>query len=247
MILEQKMTAAREHLALLRREPKTIPPGKYRVYFPPEAWQEMLYLVCMGFSLRMNRTKTTPLLRMITDGVTLSEKVTLRDHPAACMTPRWAGGGFLRPERLTLMEAGRIVNTMASPRTAKEYGVETTGSEFPSAVSMDGGDVPADRALAELGTGLIVNQLWYVNYSDRSGGRLTGMTRFATFWVEDGRLVAPVNVMRFDETLYHFLGDHLAGVTDTPMLLPTSSTYGRRATGAVRMPGIIVDDFTFTL
>lgn len=41
-------------------------------------------------------------------------------------------------------------------------------------------------------------QLWYLNFSDRPGGRITGMTRFASFWVEDGRIVAPLNVMRFD-------------------------------------------------
>ena len=26
---------------------------------------------------------------------------------------------------------------------------------------------------------------------------MTGMTRFASFWVEHGKIVAPVNVMRF--------------------------------------------------
>ncbi len=247
MLLEQKMAGAHEGLSLLRREPKTLSPGKYRVYFPPEAWYELMYLISAGFSLRARRTKMTPLLRMDTDDAVLSEKVTLCDHPAACVTPRWAQGGFLRPEELTLMEAGKLVNTMASPRTAKEYGVEPTGDEYPSALSMAGGDIPADRVLETLGTGLVVNQLWYVNYSDVPGGRLTGMTRFATFWVEDGKLVAPVNVMRFDETLYHFLGDHLVGVTDTPMLLPESSTYGHRSTQGMRLPGLMVDDFTFTL
>ncbi len=247
MLLEQKMAGAREHLSLLHREPKTLSPGKYRVYFPPEAWYELMYLISAGFSLRARRTKITPLLRMDTDDATLSEKVTLRDHPAACMTPRWAGGGFLRPEELMLMDAGKLVNTMASPRTAKEYGVEPTGDEYPSALSMDGGEIAAENVLETLGTGLVVNQVWYVNYSDVPGGRLTGMTRFATFWVEDGKLVAPVNVMRFDETLYHFLGDHLVGVTDTPMLLPENSTYGHRASGGMRLPGLVVDDFTFTL
>jgi hypothetical protein len=31
------------------------------------------------------------------------------------------------------------------------------------------------------------------------------------------------------------------------MLLPESSTYGHRSTGGMRLPGLVVDDFTFTL
>ena len=60
--------------------------------------------------------------------------------------------------------------------------------------------------LAALGTGLYIGNLWYLNYSDRPAGRMTGMTRFATFWVEGGRIVAPVTPLRFDDTLYRMLG-----------------------------------------
>ena len=35
-----------------------------------------------------------------------------------------------------------------------------------------------------------VNNVWYLNYSDRSACRMTGMTRFATFWVEHGVIQA---------------------------------------------------------
>ena len=63
-----------------------------------------------------------------------------------------------------------------------------------------------DDALAALDTGLCVGNLWYLNYSDRPACRMTGMTRFATFWVEDGKIVAPVDVLRFDDTIYRMLG-----------------------------------------
>ena len=39
------------------------------------------------------------------------------------------------------------------------------------------------------------------------------MTRFATFWVEDGKIVAPVDVLRFDDTLYRMLGENLEALT----------------------------------
>ena len=61
--------------------------------------------------------------------------------------------------------------------------------------------------------GLAIGNLWYLNYSDRPACRMTGMTRFATFWVEHGKIVAPVDVLRFDDTLYRMLGDNLEALT----------------------------------
>ena len=64
---------------------------------------------------------------------------------------------------------------------------------------------PTDRVNEALDTGLYVGNLWYTNFSDRAACRTTGMTRFATFWVEDGDIVAPVDVLRFDEALGRLL------------------------------------------
>ena len=43
------------------------------------------------------------------------------------------------------------------------------------------------QVLRTLDTGLYIGNLWYLNFSDRSACRLTGMTRFASFWVEGGQ------------------------------------------------------------
>ena len=137
-----------------------------------------------------------------------------------------------------------------SPRTAREFGLPTNGangSEAPEALSMAPGTLPAKDALAALGTGLYVGNLWYLNYSDRTACRMTGMTRFATFWVEDGRIVAPVNVLRFDDTLYRMLGENLEALTDETELLLDSSSYGSRVLSSAALPGALVKEMAFTL
>ena len=73
------------------------------------------------------------------------------------------------------------------------------------------------------------------------------MTRFATFWVENGEIKAPLNVMRFDETLYRVLGSNLEGLTAERELQLSASTYGGRSTESMRLPGALVRDFKFTL
>ena len=124
---------------------------------------------------------------------------------------------------------------------------DITAEAKPGQASRTGFVAADEDVLSELGTGLYVGNLWYLNYSDRSACRTTGMTRFATFWVERGRLVAPVPAMRFDETLYRMLGDCLVDLTREPELLIDPSTYGARSTRSARLPGALVDDFSFTL
>jgi len=104
-----------------------------------------------------------------------------------------------------------------------------------------------DHILKALDTGIYINNLWYLNYSDRAACRITGMTRFASFWVENGEIKAPLNVMRFDETLYNMLGKKLLALTAERAFLMETDTYEVRSTGSTRLPGALIDGFTFTL
>ena len=92
-----------------------------------------------------------------------------------------------------------------------------------------------------------MGNLWYLNFSDRMACRATGMTRFATFWVEGGEIVAPVDTMRFDETAYHMLGDNLVAIGSDVETLADGSTYGARSTDVWRLPGVLVEDYALTL
>ena len=137
-----------------------------------------------------------------------------------------------------------------STRTAKEYGVETNhaseGEEL-RAPSMLPGNLSEDDILKALGTGVYLSNLHYLNWSDRIGGRITGMTRYACFWVEDGKIVAPIENMRFDDSIYNFLGENLEAVTDKPLVNPDVGTYEGRELSAVICPGILLKSFALTL
>ena len=98
----------------------------------------------------------------------------------------------------------------------------------------------AEPVLERLGTGLCIGNLWYLNYSDRNDCRITGMTRFGTFGVEDGEPVAPVEVMRFDDSLYHLFGDRLEGLTAERELILSTETYGGRSVASSLLPGVLV-------
>ncbi len=242
---------ARSRLDVLARPAVTLEPGSYRTLLAPAALAELIDLLSWGgFGLQAQRTRETPLLHLIdgTDG--FSPMVSFTEDTEGGVAPHFNDDGFVRPAAVPLVVDGRAGDALVSPRSAQEFGVATNGAsswEAPESLAMAPGTLAADDALAALDTGLAVGNLWYTNYSDRSACRMTGMTRFATFWVEGGELVAPVSVLRFDDTLYRILGERLEALTDTAELILDASTYERRSTASVRVPGALISAMTYTL
>ena len=246
-----KVEAAADQLAVLQHAPQTIDPGRYRVYLAPTALYDILETLSWGgFGMKDHRTKQTTLLKMIEDDARLHPSVTLCDNTRDGVAPNFQEAGFLKPDQVTLIEHGALRDCLVSPRSAQEYGVPTNGAsggESPASLDMAAGTLPRAAVLEQLDTGVYINNVWYLNYSDRSACRITGMTRFATFWVEHGAIQAPLNVMRFDESIYRMFGEHLLALTAERDLLLDAGSYHQRSTNSGRLPGALIDDFTFTL
>ena len=236
----------------LERDPISLSPGEYRTYLAPRAMEELLLLWSHygAFGLRAHETKQTPLLKMLVEGTTLSPLLNISEDTAHGVAPNFQSAGFMRPDEVPLIVEGAYAQTLVSPRSAQEYGVATNGAigyEYPQSLSIAPGTIPTESVGEALGSGLFVGNLWYTNFSDQAACRTTGMTRFATFWMDDGEIVAPVNVLRFDDTAYHLLGDRLEGLTDTAEVLLDTSTYEQRSTDSARLPGALVGAMRFVL
>jgi predicted Zn-dependent protease len=248
---ERRIERSAGELELLARPARNLPPGRYAVHLAPDAVAELMGLLSWGgFGLRALRTKTSPLLRMVEAGETFHPSVTIVEDTAGGTAPDFQEQGFRRPDRVPLVAAGRYAASLVSPRSAVEFDQATNGAtaqETPVSLDMAAGDVPADDALARLGIGIHVSNLHYLNYSDRTRCRATGMTRFACFAVENGRLVAPIGVLRFDDTLFRMLGSNLIGLTRERETILDPLTYGGRSVASMRVPGALVADVAFTL
>ena len=250
--LRARIIRAANDVAVLQRPARTIEPGAYRVYLSPMAMNEIVSMMAWGgFSAKARATRQNPLQRLYDGGAVLSPLVSIAEHTAGGLAPVVQSDGYRKPDRVSLIDFGKPGDLLVSPRTAREYALAQNGAESaqeaPQSLDMEGGSVASEDVLRELGTGLCINNLWYLNFSDRMSARITGMTRFATFWVENGEAVAPANVMRFDDSVYRILGENLTGLTATREFVPDSSTYQSRSTASVRLPGAFVNGFTLTL
>jgi len=247
--LAEKLEGVRRGLALMARPVRSIPPGRYRTYLAPEAVQELMDMLAWGgFGLKSHRTAQTPLLRLVEGECSLDPRVSIREEPGRGLVPGFTTEGFGKPERVDLIAGGRYSECLVDSRSGKEYGAPVNAdSEYPESIALDAGEMPRAEVLDRLGTGLYIGNLWYLNYSDRNDCRITGMTRFGTFWVEKGEPVAPVRVMRFDDSIYHLLGDRLEALTEERELLLSAETYGGRSTASSLLPGILVGGIDLAL
>lgn len=244
----RKLQRARGQLEFLGRPAKELQPGDYRAYLTPAALEELVSLFCWGFSAEALATGGSPLQRLYAGKAQLSPLVTVDERIEGGLAPAFTREGPRQPVRL--LTQGQPGERLISSRSAAEYGLLANGAcsgEYPLSLRMHGGDLDESEVLQRLGTGLYIGNLWYSNFSDLPAGRLTGMTRFATFWVEDGQIQAPVNTMRFDDSLLDFLGPNLEALTRGPDLLLPGGTYSARQTGSMALPGALLSRFTLTL
>lgn len=242
---------SKTQLERLAQPPKLLAKGQYRTYFSPVAAAELVGMLSWGGLSEAALQQGRSALLMLQKGEKqLSSLFTLEENFQRGLVPRFNDLGEISLIDLPLITNGKLVNTLVSSRTAKEYDRVSNGastSEMLRSPDIQVGKLSRDRILAQLDTGLYVSNLHYLNWSDRPSGRITGMTRYACFWVENGEIVAPIENLRFDESLYRFWGENLLALTDFQEFVPEVGTYGNRQLGGSWTPGMLVEDFTYTL
>jgi len=239
----------RAELDVLARPPRSVGPGRYRAYLAPAALSELMDMLAWGgFDLKSHRTRQTPLLRLVQGECSFAPALTIREVHSRAIVPGFTAEGFAKGGDVTLIHQGGVGDCLVDARSAREYGaMVNSDSGYPRSLDVEAGDIPRSEVLGRLGTGLYIGNLWYCNWSEPNDCRVTGMTRFGTFWVERGEIVAPVNVMRFDDSLYHLLGDRMEALSVERELLLSADTYDGRSMDNVRLPGILVSGIDLTL
>ncbi len=250
-IYEAKISNAKQQLELLSRTPKRIPRGNYKTYFAPAAVGELLIMLSWGGVSEADIQQGNSALAALSRGEKrLSPKFNLKENFQRGSVPRFNEWGEVTISDIQIIEKGVLVNSLVNCRSAKEYHKNSNAAnrnESLRAPEIDPGNLKSEEILHKLGTGLYVSNLHYLNWSDLPSGRITGMTRYACFWVEDGEIIAPIENLRFDETLYRFWGNNLIDFTNFQEFIPNLGTYDHRQLGGSMVPGMLVEDFTYTL
>ncbi len=245
-----RIERSKQELGALQRASKTIERGQYSTYFAPAAASDLFSFLADSVGESSLQQGSSPLLKLKSQERTLSPLLSLSENFKHGNVPRFNSAGEVAPEYLPVITNGKLVNTLVSSRSAKEYGKESNGAsrgESMRSPEVAVGKLAEIDILKRLDTGLYLSNLHYLNWSDRAGGRITGMTRYACFWVENGEFTAPIENLRFDDSIYNFFGEHLEAFTDFREFIPNTGTYETRSLGGIFASGMLVNKFTFTL
>jgi predicted Zn-dependent protease len=246
-----KINEAKKQLKLLSRPAKELPRGQYKTYLAPAAVADLLHMLSWGGVSEADiQQGNSALAALSRQEKQLSAKFSVKENFQLGLVPRFNELGEMAAPEIPIIEQGILINSLVSSRTAKEYQKTANGansSETLRTPEISAGNLRFEQILPSLDTGLYISNLHYLNWSDRPTGRITGMTRYACFWVENGEIIAPIENLRFDESLYRFWGDNLIDLTNFQEFIPEVGTYDSRQLGGSLVPGMLVNDFTYTL
>jgi predicted Zn-dependent protease len=245
--LTSQIARNNELLKPLQRANRILAPGAYRAYLAPGAMSEIATLLSWGsVGLGAYRQGRSSLAKLADGTERLSPLFSFGENFRLGVSPRFNSLGEVAPETMPVVEKGLLKNWIVSSRSSQEYKIPGNAgdpSEGLRSLEILPGHLPEKSALKSLGTGVFLGNLHYLNWSDIPNARVTGMSRYACFWVENGEIVAPIQDMRFDESFYRFFGSELEALTQESYLEPDISTYGRREVGGRKLPGILLSEF----
>lgn len=248
---QDSLYESRTFLHQMRKPKKVLPRGDYKTYLAPSAMAELISTAQWGgFSQYAFQVGLCGFKNLFDGTQKLSPLVNLKENYSLGLCQPFSDAGEIANNNVTIIEHGVGKQLLTSSKSAAEYKVASTGAnsyESSQTLEMSTGHLKRENIFRELGTGLYLSNLHYVNWSDRQSARLTGMTRFACFWVENGDIVGPLQDMRFDISMYDLLGSQLVALTDFQETSVNNLTYVKRGLGGMKIPGALVDGFRLTL
>jgi predicted Zn-dependent protease len=229
------------------RNPVELPPGNYEVVLEPRAVASALvYPAYMGFNGKAHADGTS--------FVHLGEQqwdaaVDIWDDAT---DPRALGAGFdaegTPKQRLDLVQGGVSSALTHDRRSARLAGVEPTGHSvgseafggYATNLFFGGGGEAPDQLVGEVERGLLVTDLWYNRILDPKTQVVTGLTRNGLFLVEDGRIVGPVQNLRYTQSIVGGFGPgKVLGLGDDAQLVGTEG-------GIMHVPSVRLASWAFT-
>ena len=249
----QRFALVKERAELLKQPAKDISGGEYRVYLAPFALHSIFSRI--DFSARMYHENNSWLNGFYSGKPLFNPGVSLNYRTDTGLVPAFQKQGYIRPTNTLLIENGVGKQLIAGPKTAEKYSVPFNGGEErsilglvdpPDYMEMKPGTLAQQDICNQLGDGLYISNLWYLNWSEKSQARMTGMTRYACFEVRNGQLAQPINPVRFDDSLLSILGDKLEALTAERDTLSDAYSFYQRNPGGFVLPGALIDGMTFT-
>ena len=120
-------------------------------------------------------------------------------------------------QRNVLIERGVLKGYLHNTRTAKKFGVNSTGNAgwiFPRPwnIIIDGGEHGEEELFNEIKEGVYITNNWYTRYQNIREGIFSSITRDAVFYIKNGEIINAVRGLRISDSFLNLL-KNIQGMT----------------------------------
>ncbi|MFN8969384.1 MAG: metallopeptidase TldD-related protein, partial [Pseudanabaena sp.] len=124
-----QINRSQQQLIALQKPSMTVERGQYRTYFAPAASSELLSFLAWSAGESGLQQSSSALLKLKNQEKTLSPLLSISENFTYGNVPRFNDLGEVAPEYLSIITEGKLVNTLVSSRSAKEYGKVANGAD----------------------------------------------------------------------------------------------------------------------
>ena len=135
-----------------------------------------------------------------------SEKISLVADPADKKIPGspWDDGG-LAAQKFSPIDHGKLASLEVGRYWAKKNKLVATPSSGNLSLFADKPEKDLDALIAGCEKGILVTRIWYVRMVSPQTLTVTGLTRDATFLIEDGKISSPIKNFRLNQSILDML------------------------------------------
>ncbi|HVO30731.1 MAG TPA: TldD/PmbA family protein [bacterium] len=231
--------------AVAWRDPIELPPGRYTAVLEPAAVAPLAEWLVGALDRRSADEGTSCFSRAggTRIGETLfSESLSVVSDPADKKIPGhpWGDSG-LAAQKLVAVDHGKLAALDVGRFWAKQKKLAGTPNAGNWSFVFDKPAKDLDELLAGVEKGVLVTRIWYVRMLAPQTLTVTGLTRDATFLIEDGKVTSPIKNFRLNQSVLDML-KNVDAAGPVQMVSSSAGDYG----GALGVPAMRVKDFGFS-
>ena len=221
-----------------------VEPDEYEVILAPRCLAEYTKYLCYAMDARSLDQRSSYFegkvdQKVFPDHISISDDNT---DPEMIRKDYGSGAHIYRP--LKLIENGVFRNFLCNQYYHHKLGLPKNGNPA-SCLKIAPGTASLEEMISHVKRGLYISSLHYMNMINAKQTSLTGLTRDGTFLIEDGKITAVVNNLRFTEKLSRIL-NNIVELEDTAYTIPFSDNYANFDIETVKAPHARVQHFNIT-
>jgi predicted Zn-dependent protease len=227
--------------------PRPIEPGTYEVILEEYAVADIMdYFAYLSFGAQAYEEKRSFMSGRLGEKL-MGENISIWDDglSLAGLPAPFDSEGVAR-QRVDFIASGVAKEVVWDSYYGAKAGRPSTGHALPAGETfgpapgnlfLAAGNATKQEMVASIRRGIWVSRFWYTRPVHPLNVVLTGMTRDRTFLIEDGRIVGPVNNLRFTQSYLEAL-NHVDLIGQETKLLPSFF-------GSCRVPALKISRWNF--